>query len=162
MHIPLHSFHIPAYHKETKKSPKFCAITDASKALFIKVCHTRLKYESVCVTGKLPLQLLKVDLWFQKDVLCLGHRQMPKLSFDVHFPLGKIPSHNILRDIPGGKFWPHLFHGKVSDTECKLKRDHPYYAQVQGQLEPNGVILLCILERGFTLRDFFPVDATYW
>ena len=28
---------------------------------------------------------------------------MPKLSFDVHFPLGKMPSHNILCDIPGGK-----------------------------------------------------------
>lgn len=96
MHIPLHSFHIPAYHKETKKSPKFGAITDKFKALFIKVCNTCLKYESVCVTGKLPLQLLKVDLWFQKDVLCVGHPQMPKLSFDVHFPLGKMPSHNIL------------------------------------------------------------------
>ena len=95
-HTTSHSFHIPAYHKETKKSPKFGAITDKSKALFIKVCNTCLKYESVCVTGKLPLQLLKVDLWFQKDVLCVGHPQMPKLSFDVHFPLGKMPSHNIL------------------------------------------------------------------
>ena len=114
-----------------------------------------------CVTGKLPLQILKVGLWFQKVVLCLGHRQMPKLSFDVHFPLSKMPSHNILCDIPRGKLWPHLFHGKVSDTECKLKRDHPCYAQVQGQLEPSGVILLYILERGFTLKRL-PVNATYW
>ena len=29
---------------------------------------------------------------------------------------------------------PAFFMEKVSDTECKLKRDHPYYAQVQGQL----------------------------
>ena len=54
------------------------------------------------------------------------------------------------------------FFMEKSVMECKLKRDHPYYTQVQGQLELNGVILLCILERGFTLRDFLPVDATYW
>lgn len=120
--------------------------------------------KSVCATGKILLQILKVDLWFQKVVLCLGHRQMPKLFFNVHFPLGKMPSHNILCDIPGGKLWPHLFHGKVSDLECRLKRDHPYYAQVQGQLEPSGVILLHILERGFTLRDYQlmqPIGRTF-
>ena len=118
----------------------------------------------VCSTGKLPLQISKVDLWFQKVILCLGHRQMPKLSFDVHFPLGKMPSHNILCDIPGGKLWPHLFHGKVSDTECKLKTDHLYYAQVQGQLEPSGVISLCILERRFTFREYQlmqPIGRTF-
>ena len=164
MHIPLHSFQIPAYHKETKKSPKFFAITLASKALFIKVCNTWLQYEKCMCNRKNPVANLKVDLWFQKVVLCLGHRQMPKLFFNVHFPLGKMPSHNILCDIPGGKLWPHLFHGEVSDTDCKLKRDHPYYAQVQGQLEPSGVILLRILERGFTLRDYQlmqPIGRTF-
>ena len=42
-HLPLHSFQIPSYLKVTKKSPKFRPTTDASKALFIKVCNTWLK-----------------------------------------------------------------------------------------------------------------------
>ena len=33
---------------------------------------------------------------------------------------------------------PSCFMEKVSDTECKLERDHPYYAQVQGQLGVTG------------------------
>jgi len=59
--------------------------------------------KSVCSTGKLLLQISKMDLWFQRVVLCLGHHQVPKLSFDVRFPLGKMLSDNILCDIPGGK-----------------------------------------------------------
>ena len=31
-----------------------------------------------------------------------------------------------------------FFMEKTSDTECKLKVDHPYYAQVQGQMAVTG------------------------
>ena len=52
---------------------------------------------------------------------------------------------------------PTFFMEKVSDTECKLKRDHPYYAQVQGQLGVTGAKwcdFMRILEREFTLREY--------
>ena len=101
MHIPLHSFHIPAYHKETKKSPKFCAITHASKALFIKVCNTCLKYEKCMCNRKTPVANLESGFVVSKSCPVLGASPDVKVVF--HFPLGKMPSHNILCDIPGGK-----------------------------------------------------------
>ena len=33
---------------------------------------------------------------------------------------------------------PKYFMEKTSDTECKSKEDHPYYAQVQGQMAVTG------------------------
>lgn len=33
---------------------------------------------------------------------------------------------------------PKFFMEKTSDTDCKLKEDHPYYAQVQGQMVATG------------------------
>ena len=32
----------------------------------------------------------------------------------------------------------NFFMEKISDTECRLKRNHPYYAQGQGQLGVSG------------------------
>lgn len=107
--------------RRQRNHPSFLQSLLHTKPFSSKYATHDWNMKSVCATGKILLQILKVDLWFQRVVLCLGHRQMPKLFFNVHFPLGKMPSHNILCDIPGGKLWPHLFHGKVSDTECKLK-----------------------------------------
>ena len=33
---------------------------------------------------------------------------------------------------------PNSFMEKISDTECRLKPNHPYYAQVQGQMGVSG------------------------
>lgn len=33
---------------------------------------------------------------------------------------------------------PKIFVEKTTDTECKLKEGHPYYAQVQGQMAATG------------------------
>ena len=53
---------------------------------------------------------------------------------------------------------------KVSDTECKLKRDHPYYAQVQGQLGFTGAKwcdFIVHTGKGIYIERI-PFDATYW
>ena len=33
---------------------------------------------------------------------------------------------------------PKFFMEKTTDTECKLKKDHPYYAQIQEQMAVTG------------------------
>lgn len=33
---------------------------------------------------------------------------------------------------------PNFFMEKINDKECRLKRDHAYYAQVQGQMGITG------------------------
>lgn len=96
--------------------------------------------KSLCLTEKLLLQFSKVDLWFRKVVLCLVHHQTDAKVVDfgcsLCFGLAEVKC-------PYTKFHvtplescsdPTFFMEKVSDTKCKLKRDHPYYAQVQAQL----------------------------
>ena len=67
-HLPLHSFQIPSYLKVTKKSPKFRPTTDASKALFIKVCNTWLKVWTYC-----PSAIWKVYVQ-QKNPCCSSQK----------------------------------------------------------------------------------------
>ena len=164
MHIPLHSFQIPAYHKATKKSTKFCSITHASKALFIKVCNTWLRYETCMFNSKTPIANLKSGFVVSKSYPVLGASPDAKVVFWCSLSFGQ----NALTQYSMWHSWRQAltppFSWKVSDTECKLKTDHPYYAQVQGQLEPSGVISLCILERGFTFREYQlmqPIGRTF-
>ena len=124
-HLPLHSFQIPSYLKATKKSSNFRSITDASKALFIKVCNTWLKVWTYC-----PSAIWKVYVQ-QKNPCCSSQKWIcgvKKLScvwciarcqscwlwmFTLLWASrGKMPSHKIPCATPGGLLWPHLFHGK--------------------------------------------------
>ena len=53
---------------------------------------------------------------------------------------------------------------KVSDTEYKLKRDHSYYAQAQGQLGVTGAKwcdFIVYTGKGIYIERI-PFDATYW
>ena len=45
---------------------------------------------------------------------------------------------------------PNFFMEKVNDNECRLKRDHEYYTQVQGQM---GVTFHCLHEQGTVCRE---------
>ena len=59
---------------------------------------------------------------------------------------------------------PTFFMEKVSDTECKVKRDHPYYAQVQGQLGVAGAKwcdFIVYTGKGIYIERI-PFAATYW
>ena len=113
--------------------------------------------KSLCSTEKPLLQFSKVDLWCQKVVLCLVHRQMPKLlTLDVHTKFHVTPL-EACSD-------PTFFMENVSDTECKLMRDHQYYAQVQGQLGVTGAKwcdFIVYTGKGIYIERI-PFDATYW
>ena len=54
--------------------------------------------------------------------------------------------------------------GKTTDAECKLKEDHPYYAQVQGQIAVTGARwcdFIVYTSKGPYVQRI-PFDPTFW
>ena len=59
---------------------------------------------------------------------------------------------------------PKFFMGKTRDAECKLKEDHPYYAQVQGQMAVTGARwcdFIVYTSKGLYVQRM-PFDPTFW
>ena len=59
---------------------------------------------------------------------------------------------------------PKFFMEKVSDNECRLKRDHGYYAQVQGQMGVTGAKwcdFIVYTSKGLYVERI-PFDPVYW
>ena len=120
------------------------------------------QYEKFMFNRKTPVAVLKSGFVVSKSCPVLGASPDAKV-FDfgcsLRFGLAVVKC-------PHTKFHvtpleacsdPTFFMEKVSDMECKLKRDHPYYAQVQGQLGVTGAKwydFMRILEREFTLREY--------
>jgi len=53
---------------------------------------------------------------------------------------------------------------KVSDTDCKLKEDHPYYAQVQRQMAATGARwcdFITYPSKGLHVQRI-PFDPIFW
>ena len=59
---------------------------------------------------------------------------------------------------------PKFFMEETSDTECKLKEDHPYYAQVQGQMAVTGAKwcdFIVYTSKGIYVKRI-PFDPVFW
>ena len=59
---------------------------------------------------------------------------------------------------------PKFFMEKTTDTECKLKEDHPYYAQVQGQMAATGARwcdFIVYTSKGLYVQRI-PFDPMFW
>ena len=63
-----------------------------------------------------------------------------------------MPVHQVSRHNPESMLssYNHFFMEKVNDIECRLKRDHEYYKQVQGQM---GVTFHCLHKQGTVCRE---------
>ena len=59
---------------------------------------------------------------------------------------------------------PQFFKEKTTDTECKLKEDHPYYAQVQGKMAATGARwcdFIVYTSKGLYVQRK-PFDPMFW
>ena len=120
------------------------------------------QYEKFMFNRKTPVAVLKSGFVVSKSCPVLGASPDAKV-FDfgcsLRFGLAVVKC-------PHTKFHvtpleacsdPTFFMEKVSDMECKLKRTihiTPKFKDNWGLLEPSGVTLSFILERGFTLREY--------
>ena len=58
----------------------------------------------------------------------------------------------------------NFFMEKISNTQCRLKRDHAYYAQVQGQMgvtRAKWCDFIVYTGKGLYIERI-PFDATFW
>ena len=100
------------------------------------------EYENSCLTGKHLLLYLKV----LKPFLFLVHHLMLKLlTLNALFVLVWLWWKVLIPSFTGPPLEacsdPNFFMQKISDKKCILKRDHAYYAQVQGQMGVTGAKL---------------------
>ena len=59
---------------------------------------------------------------------------------------------------------PNFFMEKVNDNECRLKRDHEYYTQVQGQMGVTGAQwcdFVVYTSKGLYVERI-PFDPVFW
>ena len=100
------------------------------------------EYEKFMFNGKTPVAVLKSGL-VSKIHPILGATPDTKLldyGCSICFGLGEVK-------YPHTKFHvtpleacsdSNFFMEKISDTKCRLKRNHPFYTQVQGQMGVSG------------------------
>ena len=120
------------------------------------------QYEKFMFNRKTPVAVLKSGFVVSKSCPVLGASPDAKVfdfgcSLCFELAVVKCPHTKFLVTPLEPCCDRTFFMEKVSDMECKLKRDHPYYAQVQGQLGVTGAKwcdFMRILEREFTLREY--------
>ena len=127
------------------------------------------QYEKFMFNRKTPVAVLKSGFVVSKSCPVLGASPDAKVvdfGCSLCFGLAEVK-------FPHTKFHvtpleacsdPTCFMEKVSDTKCKLKRDHPYYAQAQGQLGVTGAKwcdFIVYTGKGIYIERI-SFDATYW
>ena len=127
------------------------------------------EYEKFMFNRKTPVAVLKSGLVVSKSSPVLGASLDAKVidfGCNVCFGLAE-------EKCPHTKFHvtpleacsdPNFFTEKISDTKCRLKRDHTYYAQLQGQMGVAGAkwcdFIVYISKGVYTERIAF--DPAYW
>ena len=123
------------------------------------------EYEKLMFNRKTPVAVLKSGLVVSEAFPVLGASPDAKVidfGCSICFGLAEVKC-------PHTKFHvtpleacsdPNFFMEKISDTQCRLKRDHAYYGQVQGQMGVTGAILLCTLAKGSTLNESHLILST--
>ena len=121
------------------------------------------QYEKFTFNRKTPVAVLKSGLVVSKGFPVLGATPYVKIvdfGCSVCSGLAEVKC-------PHTKFHvtpleacsdPTFFMKKISENKCSLKRDHAYYAQVQGQMgiteaKWTGVTLLCTLVKVCMLKE---------
>ena len=127
------------------------------------------QYEKFMFTRKTPVAVLKSGFVVSKSCHVLGASPDAKVvDFGCSLCFGlaevKCPYTKLHVTPLEACSDPTFFMEKVSETECKLKRDHPYYAQVQGQLgitRAKWCDFIVYTGKGIYIERV-PFDATYW
>ena len=101
------------------------------------------EYEKFMFNGKTPVPVLKSGFVVSEAFPVLGASPDAKVidfGYSICFGLAEVKC-------PHTKFHvtpleacsdPNFFMEKISDTQCRRKRDHVYYGQVQGQMGVTG------------------------
>ena len=127
------------------------------------------EYEKFMFNRKTPVAVLKSGLVVSKSVPVLSASPDAKVidfGCTVCFGLAEVKC-------PHTKFHvtpleacsdPNFVMEKISDTKCRLKRDHAYYAQVQGQMGVTGAKwcdFIVYTSKGLYIKRI-AFDPTYW
>ena len=121
------------------------------------------------LNNKAPVAVLRSGFVVSKSCPVLGASPDARIidkGCSICFRLGKVKC-------PYTKFHvtpleacsdPNFFMVKVNDSECRLKRDHEYYAQVQGQMGVTGAkwcVFIAYTSKGLYVERI-PCDPLLW
>ena len=127
------------------------------------------EYEKFMFNGKTPVPVLKSGFVVSEAFPVLGALPDAKVidfGCSICFGLAEVKC-------PHTKFHvtpleacsdPNFFMEKISDTQCRLKRDHAYYGQVQGQMGVTGAKwcdFIVYTSKGIYIERI-AFDPVYW
>ena len=127
------------------------------------------EYQKFMVTNRTPVIVLRSGFVVSKSYPVLGASPYARIidkGCSICFGLGEVK-------YPYTKFHvtpldtcsdPNFFMEKVNDNECRLKRDHEYYTQVQGQMGVAGAQwcdVMVYTSKGLYVERI-PFDPVFW
>ena len=101
------------------------------------------EYEKFMFNGKTPVAVLKSGFVVSEAFPVLGASPDAKVidfGCSICFGLAAVKCPHTKFHVTPLEAWsdPNFFMEKISDTQCRRKRDHVYYGQVQGQMGVTG------------------------
>ena len=127
------------------------------------------QYEKFMFKRKSPVAVLRSGLVISKSCPVLGATPDAKVvdfGCSICFGLAEVKCPHTKFNVTPLEACSdaNFFMEKISDTQCRLKRNHAYYAQVQGQMGVTGAKwcdFIVYTGKGLYIERI-PFDATFW
>ena len=126
-------------------------------------------YQKFMVNNKTPVTVLRSGFVVSKSCPVLGASPDARIidkGCSICFGLGEVKcSYTKFHVTPlEACSDPNFFMEKVNDSDCRLKRDHEYYSQVQGQMGVTGAQwcdFIVYTSKGLYVERI-PFDPAFW